>query len=160
MTPCRGASSQGGCPLNPRTRWSRTPLPRIPGAYWTEFLASICDYNVFRIDEGTGEILVSQKSEKQSDASVCYNRNIQGFDNPGYESQSYSDNSRVRESVISPPRRRSVIQGSQGAQRASVISPPANKVGVSSICIKCQVSIHRGVNILERSQHDYVYVFA
>ena len=36
--------------------------------------------------------------------------NVQGLDNPGYESQSvHSDNYRVMESVISPPRRSSVI---------------------------------------------------
>ena len=45
-------------------------------------------------------------------SSVCYDRNIQGFDNPGYESQGVTSE---RESVISPPRRSSVIRepGSQ-----------------------------------------------
>ena len=59
---------------------------------------------------------LSHISEKPSEVSVdasahgLYNRNVQGFDNPGYESQSvHSDNYRVMESVISPPRRSSVI---------------------------------------------------
>ena len=64
-------------------------------------------------------------------SSVCYDRNIQGFDNPGYESQGVTSE---RESVISPPRRSSVIRepGSQESGqgvRVSVISPPASKVG-------------------------------
>ena len=85
---------------------------------------------------------LSHISEKPSEVSVdaysasasIFNRNVQGFDNPGYESQNvHSDNSRVRESVISPIRRSSVIrepgsQGSSKGERASVISP-AHKVG-------------------------------
>ena len=64
-------------------------------------------------------------------SALCYDRNIQGFDNPGYESQGVTSE---RESVISPPRRSSVIRepGSQESGqgvRVSVISPPASKVG-------------------------------
>ena len=64
-------------------------------------------------------------------SALCYERNIQGFDNPGYESQGVTSE---RESVISPPRRSSVIRepGSQESGqgvRVSVISPPASKVG-------------------------------
>ena len=63
-------------------------------------------------------------------SALSYDRNIQGFDNPGYESQGVTSE---RESVISPPRRSSVIRepGSQESGqggRVSVISPPANKV--------------------------------
>ena len=80
---------------------------------------------------------LSHISEKPSEASVdagahgLYNRNIQGFDNPGYESQSlHSDNCRVRESVISPPRRSSVIRepGSQGSSQGASVISPAHKV--------------------------------
>ena len=64
-------------------------------------------------------------------SALCYERNIQGFDNPGYESQGVTSE---RESVISPPRRSSVIRepGSQESGqgvRVSVVSPPAIKVG-------------------------------
>ena len=78
-------------------------------------------------------------SERPSEVSVdvlpasplCFDRNIQGFDNPGYENQGVTSE---RESVISPPRRSSVIRepGSQESGqgvRVSVISPPASKVG-------------------------------
>ena len=77
---------------------------------------------------------LSHISEKPSEASVdagahgLYNRNIQGFDNPGYESQSvHSDNCRVRESV----RRTSVIRepGSQGSSQGASVISPTHKVG-------------------------------
>ena len=85
------------------------------------------------ISEKTNEVSVDVNQA----SALSYDRNVQGFDNPGYESQSVaSDNCGVRESVISPPRRSSVIRepGSQESglglgERVSVISPPPNKVG-------------------------------
>ena len=77
---------------------------------------------------------LSHISERPSEVSVdihpasavFYERNVQGFESQGVTSE--------RESVISPPRRSSVIRepGSQESGqggRVSVISPPANKVG-------------------------------
>ena len=94
----------------------------------------------FRFEKRVKDVQhLSHISERPSEVSVdvhpasavCYDRNVQGFDNPGYESQGVTSE---RESVISPPRRSSVIRepGSQESGqggRVSVISPPANKVG-------------------------------
>ncbi len=85
------------------------------------------------ISEKTNEVSVDVNQA----SALSYDRNVQGFDNPGYESQSVaSDNCGARESVISPARRSSVIRepGSQESgrglgERVSVISPPPNKVG-------------------------------
>ena len=104
----------------------------------------LCDFRGEKRDKNFQHL--SHISEKTNEVSVdvnqasalSYDRNVQGFDNPGYESQSVaSDNCGARGSVISPVRRSSVIRepGSQesgrgrGAERVSVISPPPNKVG-------------------------------
>ena len=59
------------------------------------------------ISEKPSEVSV----EVHPDSDLRYDRSAQGFDNPGYESQSaVSDQERVRGSVISPPRRSSVIR--------------------------------------------------
>ena len=75
---------------------------------------------------------LSHISERPSEVSVdihpasavFYERNVQGFESQGVTSE--------RESVISPPRRSSVIRESGSQERGlrvSIISPPANKVG-------------------------------
>ena len=102
----------------------------------------------FRFEKRVKDVQhLSHISERPSEVSVdvhpasalCYDRNVQGFDNPGYESQGVTSE---RESVISPPRRSSVIRepGSQeSGVRVSVISPPANKVGQE--LVRCE-SLH------------------
>ena len=123
----------------------------------------VCDFRGEKRDKDFQHL--SHISEKPSEVSVdvnhasalSYNRNVQGFDNPGYESQSVaSDSCGVRESVISPARRSSVIRepGSQESglgqgQRVSVISPPPNKVGRHEDSNLCDVirSIIREGNI-------------
>ena len=73
---------------------------------------------------------LSQISEKPSEAPadasthVLYNRNVQGFDNPGYDSQSVlSGCGRVSSSRPDGAPSSRILRGQGSSQGASVISP-------------------------------------